>query len=148
MGAISVFPSYILTGIVGIVFSLGLGIWLLTSTDKKYGRIEIEIPKELYEEIKLSIKINPRKYLFVSSGNNKPYKEGKTFNSWANKTLKKVLGKKNFTLSMFRHIYISRRDLKLEEKSGLEQDKLAKIMGHNINDQQKKYSWHTWLEEQ
>ena len=53
----------------------------------------------------------------------------------------------NFNLTTFRHIYITRRDLKLEEKSGLERDEIAKIMGHSIATQQN-YLWHTYEKEQ
>ena len=42
---------------------------------------------------------------------------------------------------MLRHIYITRRDLKLEQMSGTERDKIAKIMGHGVA-QQQKYLWH------
>ena len=48
------------------------------------------------------------------------------------------------TLTMLRHIYICRRDLMLEEKSGLEREQIAKVMGHSVA-QQQKYLWHSWL---
>lgn len=114
-------------------------------TAKTYGTIFIDIPSELKDEIMKSIEKLPRDYLFVSSvGDHLPYTNATTFDSWVNKKLKKIFNKPRLTLTMFRHSYISRRDLKLEEKSGLEQDEIAKIMGHSIN-QQRKYLWHTWL---
>ena len=45
---------------------------------------------------------------------------------------------------MLRHIYVSREDLALESKSGLEANEIAKLMGHSV-DQQRKYMWHSWL---
>jgi tetrahydromethanopterin S-methyltransferase subunit G len=113
-------------------------------TSKKYGIIYIDLPNTLVKEIQKSLKLNPREYLFVSSRTNAPYNVEGTFNTWANRTLKTIFGKKNFSMTMLRHIYISRRDLKLEEQSGLDQEKIAKLMGHSI-EQQRKYMWHTWL---
>ena len=45
-----------------------------------------------------------------------------------------------------RHVYISRRDLKIEELSGTERQKIATLMQHGV-DQQSKYLWHSWLKE-
>ena len=112
-------------------------------TSKKYGTIFIDVPEILKEEIHLSLKKQPREYLFVSSSGD-PYDKENSFNKWANIQLKKILKNENFSLSMFRHIYISRRDLNLEIKSGLEQDDVAKQMGHSIA-MQRGYSWHTWV---
>lgn len=112
-------------------------------TAKKYGVLFIDIPVTLYNEIQYSILSKPREYLFVSNSN-KPFEKENTFNKWANNTLKQVFNNKFISISILRHIYISRRDLKLEEKSGLEQDQIAKIMGHSI-EQQRKYLWHSWL---
>ena len=87
-----------------------------------------------------------KKYLFVQK-NGEPYDKPNTFNKWANRTLKKIFKKDNFSLTTLRHIYITRRDLKLEEKSGLERDKIAKVMGHSVGTQQN-YLWHTYEKEQ
>ena len=73
-------------------------------------------------------------------------KSENTFNKWANRILKRIFNDK-FTLSTLRHIFITRRDLQMETKSGLEQEKLARQMGHSI-EQQKQYMWHIWLQEQ
>ena len=114
-------------------------------TDKTYEHIEIAIPKSLLIEIKESLKIQPRDYLFTSSKDNKPYKHDNTFSKWANRTLKKIF-KNNMSLTTLRHIYITRRDLKLEEKSGTERKQIAQIMAHSL-EQQQKYLWHTWVNE-
>ena len=93
------------------------------------------------------MKKNPRQHLFISTRFQKPYSELKnpegSFNSWANKTLKSIFNE-DFSLTMLRHIYISRRDLKLEEQSGTERNKIAKQMGHSV-EQQGRYLWHSWL---
>jgi integrase len=113
-------------------------------TSSKYKTITIPIPLSLKKQIDLSLQENPRKYLFVSTRNKKPYSEfknpEKSFNAWANYVLKQVFKNDNFHLTMLRHLYILRKDLKLEEKSLLEREKLANIMGHSVL-QQEKYSW-------
>ena len=88
---------------------------------------------------------NKRDYLFVSSRNNESYSKPNSFNKWANRVLKKLFNK-DFSLKLLRNIYITRRDLKLEEKSGLERNKIAKIMGHSVSTQQN-YLWHTYEKE-
>ena len=114
-------------------------------TDKTYEQIKIKIPDTLFDEIKESLKETPREYLFVSTRNKKPYENDNTFSRWANRTLKSLFAN-NINLTTLRHIYISRRDLKLENKSGLERKEIAKIMGHSL-EQQQRYLWHSWLEE-
>jgi len=124
-------------------------------TSKKYGQKKIDLPKEIIRQIKLSLKKNPRKYLFVSSrfkdskGSFLPFcnlKDPKgSYNSWANKTLKNIFNK-NFTLTMLRHIYITRRDIKIEELSGTERQEIADLMQHSV-DQQSRYLWHSWIKE-
>ena len=104
-------------------------------TKKLYGTLTINIPNTLFEEIKLSVEIRPREYLFVSPKSHQPFEKSNTFNQWVNRTLKKILDKHTFCLTMLRHIYISRRDLKLEEKSPQEQLEIARIMGHSIEEQ-------------
>ena len=113
-------------------------------TKKWYKEIRIEIPDILSYQIKKSLELNPREYLFVSSRSNKPYTSLKDpvkgYNSWANETLKKLFNKPDFSLTMLRHIYISRKDLDLANKSGLEQDEIARIMGHSV-ETQRRYYW-------
>ncbi len=114
-------------------------------TSKIYKDIRIDLPKKLVNEIKASLKLQPREYLFIQK-NGKPYDKPNTFNKWANRKLKLLFGKKNISLSTLRHIYITRRDLKLEEKSGLERSKIASVMGHSVGTQQN-YLWHTYVKE-
>lgn len=111
-------------------------------TDKKYGTLVLQLPKELEEEIKMSEKKGRRSYLFETQ-EGREYKNKKQFVEWATRKLRKITGNKNITLTMLRHIYISRRDLKLESKSGSEQREISSKMCHSIS-QQRKYSWHSW----
>ena len=112
-------------------------------TASKYNNIVTPVPPELYQEMIYSLAETPRKYLFTSPRTNQPFEIPSTFNTWANRTLKTLTKKKNFSLTMLRHIYITRRDLKLENKSGLEQEEVAKQMGHSITTL-RRYMWHTY----
>lgn len=115
-------------------------------TAKRYGTIEALLPETLVTEIRANLQTIPRDYLFVSPRSKRPFDKENTFNKWANRILKRIFNDK-FTLSTLRHIFITRRDLQMETKSGLEQEKLARQMGHSI-EQQKQYMWHIWLQEQ
>lgn len=114
-------------------------------TSKTYDSISIHVPPDLYDEIETSITREPRDYLFVSTQNGKPYQSANTFSRWANRTLKAIFNN-DMSLTTLRHIYISRRDLQLETKSGLERKRIADTMGHSLN-QQQRYMWHTWIKE-
>jgi hypothetical protein len=114
-------------------------------TSKTYKDIKIDLPNNLIKEIKESLSVKPRCFLFLQK-NGEPYDKPNTFNKWANRRLKDLFDKKNISLSTLRHIYITRRDLKLEEKSGLERKEISNIMGHSISTQQN-YLWHTYLKE-
>jgi hypothetical protein len=114
-------------------------------TDKTYDSITINIPPELYDEIHDSLTKEPRDFLFVSTQNGLPYNSPNTFSKWANRTLKAIF-KNDISLTTLRHVYITRRDLKLETKSGIERKRIADIMGHSLN-QQQKYLWHSWVDE-
>jgi hypothetical protein len=108
-------------------------------TSNHYDHDPIELPKELLEEIKVSLKKFPREYLFVDK-QGLPYTKPATFNRWANRVVKTVLKNESITLTSFRHIYLSRPDLKLEEKTIGERKKIAKNMGHSLSTQ-KTYVW-------
>jgi hypothetical protein len=110
----------------------------LTLTDFKtapiYKSIEYNLPSELHRQLQLSLTNNPRTFLF-------PNKDGKcfnrkTFSEWATKRLTSLF-KKEFTLTMFRHIYISTLDLNTPVEQLLE---ISRKMGHSIT-QQMLYKW-------
>lgn len=108
-------------------------------TAKRYGRIDIDIPKKLVNEITKSLKKQPREYLFTSGRTNEPYDKKNSFNKWANRVLKKHFND-GFSLTMLRHIYISRTDLGLLSKSELEQEKISSKMCHS-SVQLRRYLW-------
>jgi hypothetical protein len=112
-------------------------------TVNKYGTKHITLPQTLVLEITASLMANPRNYLFVGN-DGQPFDKENSFTQWANRALKRMFQNTKISLTMLRHIYISRRDLNLETMSGLEQDEIAQVMGHSL-DTQRKYLWHTWL---
>jgi hypothetical protein len=100
-------------------------------TCKKYGcqreRVGEGMRKEMEEVIR------GREYVF---GNRSRGEYGR----WANGELRKVFGR-GVTITTLRHVYISRRDLLLESRSGKEQEDVSKRMGHSRM-MQNRYSWH------
>lgn len=103
-------------------------------TSRKYGVQSEELPEVLKKEIDVSLREKPRTYLLGERS-----REG--YGRWANGVLR-TLFEKNVTITTLRHIYISRRDLKLESKSGLEQEEISSRMGHSRM-MQNRYSWHS-----
>lgn len=115
-------------------------------TAKTYKSIVIDIPNDLKKEIEISLEKYPREYLFVSTRNLEPFDKENTFNKWANRTLKSIVNKEGFNLTMLRHIYISREDLKLNQKTTLEREIIAAKMGHSVP-MQMGYQWLKEIEE-
>lgn len=108
-------------------------------TSKNYHTIEIDLPEELISVIKASLEAHPRHHLFVTK-QGKAYDKPNTWNAWANRKVKKIFDNKDFTLTMFRHIYLSRKDLDLGDKTRKEKGEIAKNMQHSI-DMQNRYEW-------
>ena len=106
-------------------------------TYRKYSQIEIPIPEELMNELRASLDRKPRDYVFVNR-RGEPYIRA-SFVSWADYNLKKCFGP-DFSLSMFRHIYLSRPDLGLDKMTLGERKHLAHQMGHDVPTQMK-YKW-------
>lgn len=73
-------------------------------TAKQFKQIVNQFPPELVHEIKTSLEMFPRKYLFVNTLG-KPYSRT-TFTIWARRLLTKILGM-DFTLVFFRHKYVN-----------------------------------------
>jgi hypothetical protein len=102
-------------------------------TSPMYKSIEYDLPSELHKLLLLSLSKYPRTFLFC---NNDKCFTRKTFSEWATKRLT-TLFKKEFTLTMFRHIYISN----LGQNTSAEQlIEISKKMGHSIT-QQMLYKW-------
>jgi hypothetical protein len=98
--------------------------------------IETTISEEVMGWVRESLVNNPRKYLFVTPTENKPY--GRTqFSQWAGRTLLKIFNKP-MNLTVLRHIYITHMIAIKTPVSELKQ--LAKNMGHSRTTQ-RMYDW-------
>jgi hypothetical protein len=96
--------------------------------------IEYELPSELHTQLIMSLDQNPRTFLFEIK-NRQPFNR-KTFSEWTTKKLTSIL-KKEFTITLFRHIYISNLDINTPADILFE---ISRKMGHSIT-QQMLYRW-------
>jgi hypothetical protein len=62
-------------------------------------KTEKTLPEELVKEIKESLKIKPREYLFIRQ-NGEPYENSNSYTKWANRNIKNVLNDKNINLTV------------------------------------------------
>jgi len=115
-------------------------------TSKRYNRIELPVPDATAAQIRASLAARPRDHLFVSPRTGAGFAQRGSFGRWANHLLRHVTGNPRVTLTTLRHVYISRRDLALHMQSGVEQERVARAMGHSVG-MQRGYSWHAWRPE-
>jgi hypothetical protein len=105
-------------------------------TSDYYKSIEYELPVELHRLLSVSLTNNPRKFLFQNKSG-QPFNH-KSFSVWAANRLS-ILFKKQFTITLFRHIFISNLDPNTPAETLIE---ISKKMGHSIT-QQMLYRWTT-----
>jgi len=119
-----------------IIFSNSKAYLKLTDfkTAPVYKSIEYELPSDLYRLLSISLQSHPRNYLFVTE-HGKPFTRD-SFSKWASRKLLTVF-KKEFTLTMFRHIYISNIDIQSSPEILFE---ISRRMAHSIT-QQMLYRW-------
>lgn len=103
-------------------------------TSDIYTSIEHDLPSEIHKQLSASLALQPRTFLF-DNRNGKCFTR-KLFSEWAAQRLT-ALFKKKFTLTLFRHIYISTLDLNTPPRELLE---ISRKMGHSIT-QQMLYKW-------
>lgn len=111
---------------------MNIGDYKLASVN---GPIRAVLPEPLRMLLSASLAHQPRKYLFERTKGT-PYTRA-LFSPWANKTLSRVFGCE-FTLTLFRHIYIS--SLPKKQMTIKELERVAYLMGHS-RDQQELYRW-------
>jgi hypothetical protein len=104
-------------------------------TADSMGPIRSVLPDPLRMLLAKSIALNPRKWLFQTTRKT-PYTRAR-FSQWANKHLSELFDRE-FTLTLFRHIYLS--GLKMDELTVQERERIAYQMGHNRT-QQDLYRW-------
>lgn len=106
-------------------------------TAKKHGVITMDLPTELTAEIKESLRVRPRKYLFHQVYHlDRPYTRA-AFSVWSRTRMRQIFGKPT-TPTIIRHAFISHtvdfnRPLK-------ELQELATTMGHTVAEQ-KRYQY-------
>ena len=103
-------------------------------TNSLYKSIEYELPPELHTQLIMSLKQNPRTFLFELKPGHTFNR--KTFSEWTAKKLTSIF-KAEFTITLFRHIYISNLDPNTPAETLFD---ISRKMGHTIT-QQMLYKW-------
>jgi hypothetical protein len=103
-------------------------------TSKVYHTITNELPAELHRQLTLSLTTTPRRFLFLNQRGQPFTRNGYT--KWTANQLFKSL-KKDLTLTMLRHIYISSLDF---NRPFIELQEIGRKMGHCVT-QQVLYRW-------
>lgn len=98
-------------------------------TVKKNGRIMESLPDELYQILIQSLSAFPRKHLFVSPMERKPYNNN-TYSTWVRRTSERLFGKK-MGVSMWRHVYV-RANVNFNDTSYKNIHETAKLLGHSV----------------
>ncbi len=101
-------------------------------TMKSHDKIEIKLPEEVIEDLKLSLKDKERDWLFMNN-NGEPFSSN-SFTSWTKRVFLRLF-KKPLTISLIRHSYISNIDfntLSIKDKK-----EIADQMAHSVETQDK-----------
>lgn len=102
-------------------------------TSKSYRMYRRDLPPELMNIIRESLRLKPRQYLFVQD-NGHPYYLRNSFTKYTNRVLERLFGK-NFTVSMLRHSFIS-EGIDFNKSSPGDIIQTAKNMHHSVAMQQ------------
>jgi hypothetical protein len=111
-------------------------------TNKTYGNIITDLPRELHKDISDSLKVEPRTHLFPLQTHRD------SFRKWANRKLKIHVNNNNFTLTRFRNAYVihflcsKHKDAKAQSSDFFEHQAMAAKMGNSVQTQMEKYNWH------
>jgi hypothetical protein len=125
------YPNYILIDDINIKLVI-----TEYKTSKIYGSIIYDsLPRELCDEIILSLQKQPREFLFVNA-RNEPFTRD-AFSKWSSRILERLLGV-TMTLTIIRHLYINSIDF--NKKTTKELEKIGKQMGHSLL-MQSQYRW-------
>jgi hypothetical protein len=103
-------------------------------THERYSKITHILPLELNNELVESLRIKPRKYLFVNQ-TDQPFTRN-SFSKWTSRILSRLF-ETEFTLNILRHLFINTLDM---SKSPHERKQISDKMGHHYNTQML-YKW-------
>lgn len=109
-----------------------------SKTKKVYDRIVEPLPASLRENIRLSLRLFPRTYLFVSTRTQKPFDKPNTYVQFVRRTIFDDLFGKKTGVSLLRHAYINNLDLNAMSRA--QREKVAQQMGHSVG-MQSLYKW-------
>ena len=101
-------------------------------TAKHYGEISRVVPPVLKAILAASLQREPREYVFTQASSTTPFLNESAFNSWANRTLRRLFGRP-CTANTARHAYLSSVDF--SRLSVEQQETLARWMGHSTQQQ-------------
>lgn len=104
-------------------------------TKHTYKQIKNRLPPELNNELVESLRINPRKYLFVDQIG-RPFTRN-AFTLWSSRHLKRVFNTE-LTLTIIRHLFIN--SLNMTDMSIEQRQEISSKMGHDLWTQEK-YQW-------
>jgi hypothetical protein len=100
-------------------------------TAKYFKRWFKQVPKDLLDVIRSSLKQNPREWLFVMR-NKEPFTNSMVFTSWSNSVFKKILGNEHVSMNTLRHAYADYIKRVYPEMSLQEKSRIARDMGHSL----------------
>lgn len=103
------------------------------SKSRRLQKYENELPKQLQDVIKQSLKIKPREYLIVSPRTNKPYANAHSYTVYVDRRLEKIFGKR-VTINTLRHSYINSLDMNMNP---LQKETIARNMMHSVSTMEK-----------
>ena len=90
-----------------------------------------KIPGNLLQVMRLSLKQEPRDFLFVDR-QGKEYKNAEAFASWSNRAMKRITGNPMISMNTFRHSFVSYIRRVKPHMSLKEQYQISRDMGHSI----------------
>lgn len=96
-------------------------------TAKRYKVVRQDLPVALVDDIRASLAVQPRDFLFVSTRYHKPYTSEATFGKWANATLLRIFGRP-LTLTLIRHAFVT--NMSFDDMSAQEREDIGRQMGH------------------
>lgn len=107
-------------------------------TSKTYGQIVEDIPEKLRKVLAVSLKLFPRKHLFISPRSWEPYEKSNSYAQFVRRTFIDLFGK-SAGVTLARHAFINER-IDFNKMSIAERETIAQKMGHSM-DMQTVYKW-------